>query len=137
GARCLDRRLLARGAVGHPRPVAARGVGGLAAHAGLVEPQRLRAFAPGVAAVDHHARAAAAALRVNGREHDVGAAAGLGQPALVADQRDAPRPLAPAAEAGVAAEAGRLLVGARGPLLRTLLAAAARPGVGDEAIESR
>src|SRR5690348_10408916 len=133
GARRLHHRLPGR-AVRHPGPVAPCGVGALAAQAGLVEPQCLSPFPPSVAAVDDHAWAATAALRVDGREHDVGATARLGQTALVAHQRDAPRALAPAAEAGVAAEASSLLVGARGPFLRAFLAAAPRPGIGDEAI---
>ena len=41
------------------------------------------AVAPGIAAIDHHARAAAPALGVDGRQHDVGAAAGLGQATIV------------------------------------------------------
>src|SRR6185437_8323125 len=137
GARCLDRRLLARGAVGHPRAVAARGVRGLPAHAGLVEPQRLRAFTPRIAAIDDDSRSVAAALRVDGRKHDVGTAAGLGQTAFVAHQGNPPWSLAPAAQAGVATETCSLLLGTCGPFLRALLAAAPRPGVGDEAIEAR
>jgi len=53
---------------------------------------------------------------------------------LVAHHRHLPRPLLPAAQAGVAADAGGLLVGADGPLGGALLATAARPGLADEAV---
>src|SRR5450631_1459292 len=133
-ARCFHLRRPTRGAVWYPGPIAAAGVGGFAPHPGLVEPQRLRAFAPGIATVDHQARTAATALRVDGGEHDVGAAAGLGQPPVIAHQGDAPQALAPAAKPGVATEAGGLLVGAHRPALGAFLATAPRPGLADEAV---
>ena len=133
----FDRRGLTAGTAGDPRAIAAPGVGRLAAHVLFVEPQRLCALAPGVAAVDHQARAAAAALGVDGRQHDVGIGAGFRQTPVVAHQGNTPRALAPAAKAGAAAEARRLLVGAGEPALGALLAAAPRPGVGDEAVGAR
>src|SRR5262245_59371502 len=134
GARRLDLRRLARRTVRHPRPVTARGVRRRAPYSALIEPQRLGALAPGIAAIDDQARPAASPLSIDGREHDIGAAAGFREPSVVAHQRDAPRPFAPSAQTGLAAEAQRLLFRARQPLLRAVLAAAPCPGVGDETV---
>ena len=96
----------------------------------------MRSFLPGVAPIDHEARSPAARLSVDSREHDVGRAAGLGEPPLVAHHRDAPRSLAPSTETGIAAEAGRLLVGADGPAFGTLLPLPPRPRIAHEPVGS-